>query len=445
MKVKKMCLFLIFLVSILCVSSMCFATEKGVVTGATVRVREENNTDSNILFNLSKDSIVEIIEEKDNWYKIKYKNETGWISTDYVSTDNVSYTVKITKDTEILLLPTINAKASGNISSGNKVTINEEINGWYFIEKDNKKGWIRQEFLEIEEPEQEKQPVGTEPEPEKEPEKEKPKEEEKDNPKEKEEVKILRYVYVDTSSARIRKEANTSSEVVDTAIDGTKVAVIGEAGDWYKIQIVGKIGYIRKDLTRDTAQSTVSRSDSGRVPSSEETQKDDPKDDKKEETDTPTNNTTTNNNASDKPSSNNDTSSNASKPTPSGTTGSEIVAYAKKYIGCKYVYGGTSPSGFDCSGFVYYVYKNCAGITLNRSSSAQSSQGIKIKKSELQLGDLVFFSQDGSGKNVGHVGIYIGGNQMVHASTPSTGVIISSLSESYYVKNYVCSRRILGN
>lgn len=117
----------------------------------------------------------------------------------------------------------------------------------------------------------------------------------------------------------------------------------------------------------------------------------------------------------------------------------QIVNYAKGFLGSRYVYGGTTPSGFDCSGFVGYVYKNF-GITLNRSSRDQYSNGVSVSKSNLQAGDVVFFA---SGSSINHVGLYIGNNQFIHASTPSTGVIISDLNSSYYTSTYVGARRMI--
>ena len=100
-----------------------------------------------------------------------------------------------------------------------------------------------------------------------------------------------------------------------------------------------------------------------------------------------------------------------------------------------------SPSGFDCSGFVGYVYKQ-NGYSLKRvASDIYYNNGVSVSKSELQAGDLVFFSN--SSESVGHVGIYIGGNQMIHASTSRTGVIISDLGSSYYIQHYVGAKRII--
>ena len=116
------------------------------------------------------------------------------------------------------------------------------------------------------------------------------------------------------------------------------------------------------------------------------------------------------------------------------------IATAKKYIGVPYLWGGSTPSGFDCSGFVQYVFK-VHGISLNRTCETQYKHGSYVSKSNLKPGDLVFF-QNTYKEGISHVGIYIGGGQFIHASS-SKGVVISNLSSSYYVSHYYGARRIL--
>lgn len=124
------------------------------------------------------------------------------------------------------------------------------------------------------------------------------------------------------------------------------------------------------------------------------------------------------------------------------TTGNEIATYAKQFLGSRYVYGGSSPKGFDCSGFTRYVLAQF-GITINRTASAQMDNGTKVAMGELQPGDLVFFLKRGSGASrASHVGIYIGGDQFIHASTAKTGVIISDMDSAYYTTGFVGGRRL---
>jgi len=121
-------------------------------------------------------------------------------------------------------------------------------------------------------------------------------------------------------------------------------------------------------------------------------------------------------------------------------TGDGIVEYAEKYLGAKYAYGGSSPSGFDCSGFACYVFEHF-DVELPRTSHDQSQGGVYISKDELAPGDLVFFSFNG-GEKVDHTGIYIGDGKFIHSSNKRTGVMISPLSGTY-ADTYVTARRYI--
>lgn len=189
---------------------------------------------------------------------------------------------------------------------------------------------------------------------------------------------------------RMRSEPNTSSKILGTYNAGTRMTVLGSENGWYKIKYDGKTGYMRSDLMEIGTGS-----------------------------------------------SNSGNSSNTS-------LREKIVNFALKYKGYNYVYGGESLSegGFDCSGLVYYVFKSNFGYSIHRTASTQYKyDGRSISKSELQPGDLVFFSSNGS--SVTHVGIYIGGGEFIHASTSKTGVIISSLNSSYYTRVYWGAKNII--
>jgi cell wall-associated NlpC family hydrolase len=113
-----------------------------------------------------------------------------------------------------------------------------------------------------------------------------------------------------------------------------------------------------------------------------------------------------------------------------------VVGIAMRYLGVPYVWGGESPAGFDCSGFVAYVYGQ-VGVSLPHYTGAQWTMGLPVGRSDLQPGDLVFF--DG----LGHVGIYIGGNEFIHA--PHTGDVVKiSPMTGWYADTYVGARRITG-
>ena len=120
---------------------------------------------------------------------------------------------------------------------------------------------------------------------------------------------------------------------------------------------------------------------------------------------------------------------------PSGR-GGDVVAIAMRYLGVPYVWGGASPSGFDCSGLITYVYAQI-GISLPHYTYSQYALGIAVARDQLQPGDIVFFN------GLGHNGMYIGGGQFIHAPHTGDVVKISSLSDSWYAATWVGARRIL--
>lgn len=123
--------------------------------------------------------------------------------------------------------------------------------------------------------------------------------------------------------------------------------------------------------------------------------------------------------------------------------GQQIVNSGRKYLNVKYVWGGTTPRGFDCSGFTSYVYSKF-GIGLERVACDQARQGKKVSRDSLKPGDLVFFDTDGGHNYINHVGMYIGGGQFMHASSGYNNghkVVISDLSD--YDRCYMTARRIV--
>jgi peptidoglycan DL-endopeptidase CwlO len=129
----------------------------------------------------------------------------------------------------------------------------------------------------------------------------------------------------------------------------------------------------------------------------------------------------------------NASSTNSATSAPS-SRGGTIVSIAMQYRGAPYRFGGASPRGFDCSGFVYYVL-NKAGISIGRTIPYQINAGPRVSRSNLQPGDLVFFANTYK-SGLSHAGIYIGGGKFINAANESVGVVVSDLGSSYWSSHY---------
>lgn len=122
-----------------------------------------------------------------------------------------------------------------------------------------------------------------------------------------------------------------------------------------------------------------------------------------------------------------------------GKSSDSVISTAKSLIGTRYVWGGTSRGGFDCSGFTGYVMRQ-AGVSLPRTAAEQATVGTYVSRGELKKGDLIFFNTRGN--RISHVGIYIGNGNFIHASSGGGHVRIDALSKAYYSSRYVTARRV---
>jgi peptidoglycan DL-endopeptidase LytF len=123
----------------------------------------------------------------------------------------------------------------------------------------------------------------------------------------------------------------------------------------------------------------------------------------------------------------------------SRAVGQRIVDIGMQYVGYRYAWGGTTPKGFDCTGFLYYVY-NKAGVRMPRDMGAQLGSGPRVSTKELQPGDLLFWSNTYK-RGLSHAGIYIGNGKFVHAENESTGVVVSSMNTAYWASRFTAAVR----
>ena len=483
----------VIIIALLVFSGIVKATEVEI-TGDIINLRQEASTDSTIIIQIAKGEKCELLEEEGNWYRIKYGDYTGYVSKDYAeivadssseesnntesnnttqednsnttqeesttteqenntnlgeeqnttsegsSASNSSRTGKTNKNTSVRIVPLINSSRIATLRNNTDVTVIEELNGWAYIQTDEIAGWVRAINLDIDNSNSTKQPSN-----------EKNEQDTNSNNSGNTDstnndssdgntdnnsnddnnsdttdnsTDFSKRTMYTKDATNIRSKPSTSSDIIMLVSINTALEVIGEEGDWYKVNTSEGEAYVSKDLLSNSRVNITNRGGINRTSDSTE---------KKEST---TSKTTTENTG-----------------TSSSAKASEIVSYAKKFLGVPYVYGGASPSGFDCSGFTMYVY-NHFGISMRHGAQAQAKLGEKITANKsskssllnnLEVGDLVFFLDYETMDEIGHCGIYIGDGNFIHASSGSGYCvkINSLLPGEYYNTRYCAARRVL--
>ncbi|MGJ0907917.1 SH3 domain-containing protein [Clostridium botulinum] len=447
-------------------------------SSSLLNVRSSANLSSSIIGSLKNGSSVSILGKTGSWYKIKYGSKVAYVSSNYISSSNNSNsssdnnsststgkgTVKLSSTSSSLNLrenPSLSSKILGGLSHGSSVDILGKTGSWYKIKYGSKIGYVSNQFITTSNSSNSSgssvtnQRFGT--------------------------------VYLSNkySTLNVRKNAGTNSSVISSLAYGSKVEILSSSGEWYKINFKNTTGYVYSKYIKDTAQKvvafnqsasqdkkygvnetkvTVNNKNAEVVKSNTENEKKlvtmkSEKEQERKKSYEPVQTKSTEEaqrkateeaqrkaaeeaqrkaaeeaqrkaaeEAQRKESeveaseSQSKGQSNVSEKAPA--THGDVTSYARQYLGTPYVYGGTSPSGFDCSGFVQYVYRNAAGISLPRTTYDQIGVGSRVSQDQLQPGDLVF-------PDAGHVGIYIGGGQMIHASKPGDVVKISSVWAFY--------------
>lgn len=406
-----------------------FAANMAKVNVETANLRQTADANSKILKQISINEEVEVLEKSGDWYKVKSGKTTGYLRQDLINveqpiTDSVTEesveesntnqqqqpvevddkNKQVIEDTILKIVPSINATDIIEVKKNEKVEIIETINGWVCIQTETAKGWIREEKLKSIEETQIEQPQD-----------EQSQEQEQEPEQTVQEPEIvkptkLKTSYINSNTVNLRKEASKSSAVVAKLSLNTAVDVYSEENGWSKVKVGEKDGYIATSLLSNKKQETSRNMETPRPT-------------------TDTNSTSNQTSKNEEP---------ATTTVPTSGKGTTVVETAKNYIGSKYVYGATGPNSFDCSGFTLYIFKQ-HGVSLNRTAAAQYSNGVAVSRDQLQPGDLIMFGKSG----INHVGIYIGGGQIVHAANASRGVTTDTINSGYYNNNYVGARRVI--
>ena len=349
----------------------------------------------------------------------KVEGNTGAVvkTTSTASTAKTETTKKVSKyaNKGIAIADVVNirkkanttSKVVGKIEKGAMCKILKLKNGWAQIQSGNVKGYIRADLLAI----------GTEAE------------------------KIAskyatKYAVINTVTLKVREKNNTESRVLTLVGQDEKYKILIEGKKWCKVKVDGEVGYVLKEYVKVAEKFATAKSMKEILAEQEE----------EEAEQVSTSSTESTKETSSKKSSSRSSSRSTSRKSSSkksyskagSKTGSSVASFALQFKGNPYRYGGTSlTNGTDCSGFTQSVYRNF-GYSIARDSRSQySSAGRIVSMSELQAGDLLFYSN--SSGRINHVALYIGGGQVVHASNPRDGIKVSN----YRYRTPVRARRVI--
>jgi len=292
-------------------------------------------------------------------------------------------TAEATSTINIRSSPSTSAKILGVFPKGFKAQVLSSTGGWVRISFDGVVGYVKSDYIKLT-----KESPGSSA--------------LKSSTGAKQVVFQIPTATVLKDNARVRSDKSTSSKILKTLAKGSKVYVLSrEQNGWIKVKTVdGTVGYMAYYLLKMSTGLTTKISSRGGY-------------DREAQVDY-------NNSLADR-----------------------ILGFAKNFLGIRYRYGGSSPStGFDCSGFVQFVFRNF-GIKLERTAADMAAtNGVRISYSELRPGDLVFFDTDGGRNYINHVGIYLGGGKYIHASSARGCVTISDLT-SKYSTSFMMAKRVI--
>lgn len=401
-------------------STTSFADEKeAFVTASALNVRTESSINSSIITKVYKGEVVKIIESSNGWYKIKTNNGVvGWSSANYLKINQSNISPEVDKPTQqefnlnnkigIVNARTLNLRSGAGtnysvisrLKRDESVNIIKESNGWYKVKTSSGLvGWSSSKYISLKNTNQNnEQDISNNTQ-------ENVNNVNSDENKNEINDSINKDGIVTSASLNVRSGIGTSNHIIAKLKKGDTIKVIESKNGWYKIKMTNGItgwssgNYI--DLIEDNNSQTNTEE-------SEEIKEEIPK--------------VESSIVSDK--------------------AQKVIELAKEQIGKPYLWGSEGPDSFDCSGLVYYVFKESIDMTLPRTSRDQYKIGEEVSKSDLQVGDLLF-SSSRSDKVITHVGIYMGDGKMIHSPNSGKNVEISDISSNYWENSYVGAKRVL--
>lgn len=309
----------------------------------------------------------------------------------------------------------INAKIVGKMKKGNIATVLKKGSEWSKVRSGNVTGYVKNQYLVF-----------------------------GDEIENFAKQNVKKVAKVQTETLRVRKKASTDSKIVTLVSEDDKLKVKKQTDDWAKVKVDGQTGYVSKDYAKVTYSFGKAKSMKQIQAEQEAKKRAEEAARNKPVSTTSSSHTSNTGTTSGSTTGSTQTIKKASvsvSSSGSSATGSRIASYAQQFVGNPYRYGGNSlTNGIDCSGFTQQIMAKF-GYSISRTSSSQSGDGRAVSTSNLRAGDLVFY---GDGGSIDHVALYIGGDQVVHASNsapyPRGGIKISNVN----YRTPICARRIIG-
>ena len=392
---KKFVSFLLISTTVIVSSaSLAMAATLGSVNGNNVNVRSESNTNSDVITKYGEGQAVNIIGYENDFFKVDIDGAQLYIAVDFVDILKANGTID-GDSVNVRASAAMDSAVLGKLNDSDEVVVVGCSDGWLKIEYNDSVAYISENFVKgefvgyisgnMEAPAVVAVAETVEPAP-----VEAAVVQNEVEVKTVEPSESLYGIISSETGLRLRSEANIESKVLTLIPSGVALDIIGQKQDWLKVNFAGYEGYVSEEFVTLNYGAKPESNISGKAQA--------------------------------------------------------VIDYGKQFLGTPYKWAGNDlTKGVDCSGFVYNVYKHF-GVSLNRSSASMAGDGYAVSKSELQAGDIILFDTTGSNNGgISHVGIYMGDGRFIHSSssTRTWGVVISSLSEEYYVKAYVMARRVL--